>query len=203
MQTATVHQLPTLVGRGCDFEGCDRPHDAKGLCNIHYKQLMRGQELHPPVGGKRKPDCKFDGCDRPHMSRGYCSAHYRQLVRHPDPLVPVKPRKASREWAPDEWQPDERGYMRRPWTPKGRASSGRGSNGSGWMYQHRMVMQEMLGRPLLRGESVHHKNGNRGDNRPENLELWITFQPSGQRPEDLVEYAREILARYAHLVEEI
>jgi HNH endonuclease len=57
-------------------------------------------------------------------------------------------------------------------------------------------MERELGRELYRGENVHHRNGNRADNRPENLELWVTFQPSGQRPADLVAYAKEILARY-------
>jgi hypothetical protein len=57
-------------------------------------------------------------------------------------------------------------------------------------------MQETLGRQLLPGENVHHKDGDKQNNSPENLELWVTFQPAGQRPEDLVEYAKEILKRY-------
>ena len=63
-------------------------------------------------------------------------------------------------------------------------------------YQHRVVMEEMLGRPLLPEENVHHKNGDRKDNRPENLELWSTSQPPGQRVEDKVMWAKEILALY-------
>lgn len=65
--------------------------------------------------------------------------------------------------------------------------------------EHRVVMEQKLGRKLLPHENVHHINGNRLDNRPENLELWVTKQPKGQRPEDLVAWAKEILAMYGDL----
>lgn len=55
--------------------------------------------------------------------------------------------------------------------------------------EHRAVMERRLGRQLGNGETVHHVNGVRDDNRLENLELWYSPQPYGQRVEDLLRYA--------------
>lgn len=51
--------------------------------------------------------------------------------------------------------------------------------------EHRLVMEAKLGRSLVRGESVHHMNGVRDDNRPENLELWLGPIRYGQRATDM------------------
>lgn len=61
---------------------------------------------------------------------------------------------------------------------------------------HRLVMEQHLGRKLLAHENVHHKDGDRSNNSIMNLELWSTSQPAGQRVQDLVDWAYEILALY-------
>jgi hypothetical protein len=66
----------------------------------------------------------------------------------------------------------------------------------GRVREHRWVMEQVLQRPLRDDEIVHHKNGNRQDNRPENLEVWLKADNhKGSRPEDLLAHALEVLLK--------
>lgn len=68
---------------------------------------------------------------------------------------------------------------------------------TGRILEHIKVMSDFLGRPLEKGEEVHHKNGNRADNRIENLELWTRSHPTGVRVTDLYEWATNYIERYS------
>jgi hypothetical protein len=142
--------------------------------------------------------CSVDGCDKPAHSGGFCPAHYQRNRIYGDPLgqAPPKPvktlddlRREAVEGAP--------GGSTCPQGYRYRALNRRRYG------EHRLVMEYYLGRPLLRDEQPHHKNGNRSDNRIENLELWSSLQPAGQRVVDKLVYAHEIIARYGNLPSEV
>lgn len=65
-----------------------------------------------------------------------------------------------------------------------------------YMLQHRYVMEQHLGRAMLKQETIHHINGVRDDNRIENLELFSTHHGEGSRVTDKVAHAIEVLRLY-------
>lgn len=67
------------------------------------------------------------------------------------------------------------------------------SSKCGKVAEHVMVMSNYIGRPLMKGETVHHLNGIRDDNRIENLELWSKRHPPGQRVKDMIKFCSNYL----------
>jgi len=65
----------------------------------------------------------------------------------------------------------------------------------GYVFEHILVMEGILGRHLAADETIHHRNGVRDDNRPSNLELWTRPQPPGIRVSDAIEWALDIVSR--------
>lgn len=124
--------------------------------------------------------CRKCSTENPRWTRGLCRPCYVRcrkdgtLEEHALPPVKAWNRGQRPEIGTEVVQSD--GYTR-TWL-----------EGRGWVATHRIVMESILGRPLVKGENVHHKNGIRDDNRPENLELWATSQPPGQRVPQLIEY---------------
>ena len=125
------------------------------------------------------------------MAKGFCTAHYWRWREGKNTQETIK-RRTHRfgEWGP--WNTNPEGYVFRVRTLNGRQET---------QLQHRLVMEQHLGRELASHENVHHKNGIRDDNRIENLELWTRSQPSGQRVEDKIAWAKSFLEEYGHFVE--
>lgn len=125
--------------------------------------------------------CTVIGCEDPVLARKFCRKHYESFKRYGDPL------KAKRRGKKGDGCRIKNGYIQI-------------SKNNVVKFEHRWVMEEFLGRDLYDHENVHHKNGIRDDNRIENLELWSTSQPKGQRVDDKIEWMINFLAQYGYEV---
>jgi hypothetical protein len=166
--------------------GCGGPCRSGELCGKHAAARRRDTETRP---------CSIAGCTGRLVAKGYCVKHYQRFTTHGDPLKILTAEQGSGSIT-------TRGYRTHFRHDHPNAAK------CGAIMEHRLVMSESLGRPLLPHETVHHKNGDRLDNRLVkgheshcpgtccNLELWSKSQPYGQRVADKLAWAREILATY-------
>lgn len=159
----------------------------RNSANPHYSQDEQGQWWYKP-GGKKDwartrayiANCKR--CGGPFLlsifhrrNVEYCSktcSAFASSAANPDRF------KGERHGNWTGGRRMQRGYVL-VWNPEA-AERARPGTKRHYVLEHRLVMEQVLGRPLLAHEHPHHKNGIRSDNRPENLELWVN-QPPGQR----------------------
>jgi hypothetical protein len=202
------------AGRTCKIEGCENPLWSRGFCSVHYYRWHKHGDP-GEVELRRKPTrpCKVEGCkNTAKTSADLCPTHSRRkrlygdehgMFRTHQPCVecgdPAVAAQRSSDYCRAHYvdfvksliverkivaQPDSAGYVYH-------------SVFKTRLAEHRVVMEHILGRPLEKWETPHHKNGRRHDNRPSNLELWVVAQPKGQRASDLAEW---VVAHYPDLV---
>lgn len=166
-------------------------------------------------------ELKCLNCDKPYMvkpshkdRRRYCSIQCRDTVKKENALVHRDCGHCGKDFEATRYKDIK--YCSKRCARLGMAETKRSEGGGGYLNQqgyrviskeskqmlhHRYVVEEALGRSLYAWETIHHKNGERSDNRyPENLEVWIVRPHKGQRVADSIPWAIEFLTAYGYTV---
>lgn len=183
----TVKQIAKTDVEYCKVDGCKLPFHAKGYCRTHYYRMTKYGSTDAPL--KKPKRYKSDICNvvlrngepckNRRSSLGMCASHYSKFYKYGSPYED-RSQKPNKDNYRVVYAPDHPNSMR-----------------NGFILEHRLVMSNHIGRKLEDHENVHHINGDRKDNRIENLEIWHVGQPAGQRVADKVEWAIELLKLYA------
>ncbi len=204
----------------CVVDCCDRYQRQKDFCSKHiYSATKYGFVIGPKLGTPKKT-CSVEGCPDRISRRGLCGKHVWRYLRYGTTELPPKPSKSQFRKCLNtqckskarvqglcqthlNWFNRTGQFEVKPARDVSRqnryvtvAVKDHPLYGTCNIQEHRLVYSESIGRKLESHEQVHHINGARNDNRIENLELWSTSQPAGQRIEDKVKWAKEILGMY-------
>ena len=165
---------------------CDRDARSLNLCKLHYKKKKYREKynLDPDLTKKIKRS-KFSEicseCKENSIAKGLCKKCY--MFKWHGSKFEVKRKYICKK------ERNGFGCLRKDGY---RVLQKNGKR----ILEHTYIMSLHLKRDLIKGETVHHKNGIRDDNRIENLELWSYSHPSGQRVQDKIEWCKEFLKFY-------
>lgn len=142
----------------CSVDGCKKSSHCRSFCVKHYMRFKRHGD--PLVSQKKSYTgilCARDGCGVQATWAGWCGKHAMRVKRYgnPDRITTEDERRIrSREAQPTLGKLKPTTYKK---------YLGR--------HLHRRVAEEKIGRPLLRGEIVHHIDEDKHNNHPDNLEI--------------------------------
>lgn len=134
----------------CSVTDCSKPAYIKGLCTTHYKRQWRHGDATTKLTRTQYPRCTVDGCSNPPRARDLCDAHY-QMQR-----VYGRTERIKAVYGTGRTK-DTNGYVVVT-LPSGVRQ-----------YEHILVAEKALGKPLPRGAIVHHIDENKSHNANTNL----------------------------------
>lgn len=178
------------MGNKCSVPGCNIKYHARGLCRLHYMRKWHTGEIFADIPPKRKKDitglrfgklfvisCSHVDSHKQTYWNCICDCGTEKKIRGSSLwngrtdscgcLTSSKLKARIREKS-SNWKGGKRlnnGYV------LVKQSGHPNADQCGYVLEHRLVMSQHLGRPLLDSEIVHHKNQIRTDNRIENLEI--------------------------------
>lgn len=174
-----------------------RGEKAQKYCSVECRGIVRrkfricewcGKEFWRTTNSQPKycsPQCftlaRYKGVNKNLYKCARCGVdveRYPSTVRNPDRVYcSGKCRSENRVYKKGADHPQYKGG----WRYVGKDGYVKLGQGTVRILEHRKVMEEAIGRPLFDHETVHHINGNRADNRIENLQLWSGKHGAGVR----------------------